>query len=1013
MRNILTMLIALTVFQTTRAQTIDTVISLPRGNNWDFIWGMTRIGDTLFVGDDNFGHIIRVSVRGDTLGRILLPSFYRFNHGLEFDGTHFLVAQDYRLAGAHLYRFTRQGQLVDSLLFPQVIGDNNRPPMRPGGIGDIALDKNGHLWFAVYEPDNIPSSGTGSYPYAYAYKWDYLNNVVLDTVPLYNGQVQGIAVKGDTLFYVGDNFHNNQPERVYAVDLLSPTKDTLFSFPMPDPDNDQDPRGLYWDGTHLWSIAYRVGNNINRFRVLYRFRIDGGGSPKIALSTNTINFGNVVLNTRDSIAFTVSNIGSAPLRLNGFSSTTTHNFNLSLGTDTLAVGTSKTYYAFFEPQTFGNQTAELFINSNDPTEPQKRLTLTGKGVYSGKYLHLAATEHNFGQRRINSRSSYFLTVENRGTDTLTITGLTTKSNDFYVDSLSLQAVPKPMAPQETGQIRVWFKAPPTPNLVSDTLYVISDAANASVQRLALQGESVTVNRQVGAVLWQGTVPPNPSTSFQDYAAVSVKPIPDVNYDGIDDIVLATRNYLTMCLNGSSSVSMDVLWVFNTGTNNLNTGSVTRVGAMQIAPDLNGDAIADVVIGCGGGNEEVYAISGKDGRLIWQWELFDSLNFELGDINAIDASRDFNGDGTVDVLATSSATNSAGTQGRRTLYCLNGRTGQVLWQLPLNSFVDGVLATRQGGVVSTNSQSDANNFIYGFDTTGAIRWTYNNNRPVWEMARFMLANSETVVLAEGTSTFSTVSLKALNAQTGTLLWTGATSNGFYTDVKIIRDVNQDGTPDVIAAGAYSAFVLSGATGTTLWEQPLGTITLGVEEIRKGDRQFSNVSQTAVAFATLDNRVLIYDASTGSLLFTFNTGTGANSTAAVRVSIVDDITRDMTVDFLVASREGRLWCLSGGEGALGIRDQHLTKPLNFLLEQNYPNPFNPSTQIRYQLPKASDVRLEVFDVLGRKIATLLNTRQEQGMHVYRLDALELGLASGVYFYRLQAGEFSATKKMLLLK
>jgi len=67
---------------------------------------------------------------------------------------------------------------------------------------------------------------------------------------------------------------------------------------MPDPDNDQDPRGLYWDGRHLWAIAYRVGGNVNRFRVLYRFRIDGGGTPKIATSTSAINFGNVVLNRR-------------------------------------------------------------------------------------------------------------------------------------------------------------------------------------------------------------------------------------------------------------------------------------------------------------------------------------------------------------------------------------------------------------------------------------------------------------------------------------------------------------------------------------------------------------------------------------------------------------------------------------------------------------------------------------------------------------------------------------------
>lgn len=992
------------------AQAIDTVIQLPNANNWNFIWGITRVGDTLFLGDDNFGDIIKVSVRGDTLGRIDLPNFYRFNHGLEYTGTHFLVAQDYRLSGARLYRFNRQGQVVDSIQFPFVIGDNNGPPVRPGGISDIALDQNGHLWFAVYEPDNIPSNGTGSYPFAYAYKWDWQNDVVLDTVPLHNGQVQGIAIKGDTLFYVGDNFHNNQSERVYAVNLSSATKDTLFSFPMPDPDNDQDPRGLHWDGKHLWAVAYRVGNNINRFRVLYRFRIDGSGTPKIALSTSTINFGNQTLNTRDSIAFTISNVGSATLRLNGFSAPPTAPFTLSIGTDSLLAGESKTYFAYFQPQEFGPQEATFFIESNDPTEPQKRLTLLGKGVYAGKYLHLSQTQYNFGQRRHNARCSYTLIIENRGTDTLTLDGLTTKSEFFYVDSLNLTAIPTAVPPQTAHQVRVWFRVPSVSGLVSDTLYLISDANNGAVQRLALSGEGVSVNRQLGAILWQGRVPANPETSVQDYSPVSMKPIPDVNDDGIDDIVLATENYWTLCINGNGSDSMDIFWRFNTGTNNNNSGSVDRVGALQIAPDLNQDGIADVVIGCGGGNEEVYAISGKDGRLIWQWELFDSVNFALGDINGIDASGDFNNDGVVDILATASASNSAGTQGRRSVYCLNGRTGQLLWQLPLNTFVDGVVATDLGGVVSTNSQNDVSNLIYGFDSTGTIRWSYNNNRPVWEMVTFKSSPTvQTVVLAEGTSTFANVSIKALNAQTGQWLWTGATSNGFYTDVKLLSGANN--SPKVSAAGSYSAFVLDAQTGATLWQVPLGSITLGVGEIRKGNKSLAGTT-SAVAFTTLDNRMLIYETETGQLRFTFNTGSGTSSTAAEQVSVVDDITNDGTADFVVTSRDGRIWCLSGGESPLSVKHKS-QNPTSFVLEQNYPNPFNPTTLIRYELPTTSTVTLELYDILGRKIATLLNMKQSQGRYSYMLNADAVGLSSGIYFYRLQAGIFSATRKMILVK
>lgn len=85
--------------------------------------------------------------------------------------------------------------------------------------------------------------------------------------------------------------------------------------------------------------------------------------------------------------------------------------------------------------------------------------------------------------------------------------------------------------------------------------------------------------------------------------------------------------------------------------------------------------------------------------------------------------------------------------------------------------------------------------------------------------------------------------------------------------------------------------------------------------------------------------------------------------------------------------------------------------FRLSQNYPNPFNPSTTIRYELPIASDVRLEIFDVLGKKVATLVSERQAAGEQTVTFNTN--ALASGVYFYRLKAGSFIETKKMLLVK
>lgn len=93
--------------------------------------------------------------------------------------------------------------------------------------------------------------------------------------------------------------------------------------------------------------------------------------------------------------------------------------------------------------------------------------------------------------------------------------------------------------------------------------------------------------------------------------------------------------------------------------------------------------------------------------------------------------------------------------------------------------------------------------------------------------------------------------------------------------------------------------------------------------------------------------------------------------------------------------------------------IEKVISYQLFQNYPNPFNPSTLIAYELPEPSSVKLELFDVLGRKVAVLVNARQEAGLYQYALQASSLSLASGVYLYRLTAGTFMNTKKMLFVK
>lgn len=99
-----------------------------------------------------------------------------------------------------------------------------------------------------------------------------------------------------------------------------------------------------------------------------------------------------------------------------------------------------------------------------------------------------------------------------------------------------------------------------------------------------------------------------------------------------------------------------------------------------------------------------------------------------------------------------------------------------------------------------------------------------------------------------------------------------------------------------------------------------------------------------------------------------------------------------------------------GLVGV-GSNPTLPKTFALEQNYPNPFNPVTSIKYQLPRAEFVTIKLFDVLGREVATLVNERKDAGFFQLEFDASNY--ASGLYFYKIEAGDFVETKKMMLVK
>jgi len=104
------------------------------------------------------------------------------------------------------------------------------------------------------------------------------------------------------------------------------------------------------------------------------------------------------------------------------------------------------------------------------------------------------------------------------------------------------------------------------------------------------------------------------------------------------------------------------------------------------------------------------------------------------------------------------------------------------------------------------------------------------------------------------------------------------------------------------------------------------------------------------------------------------------------------------------------------AVDVAEKVAELPTTFDLAQNYPNPFNPSTTLKYQVPSPVAVEITVFNVLGEKVVTLVNEMQSAGYYTIEWngrDARNQTSPSGLYFYTMRAGDFSAVKKMMLVK
>jgi hypothetical protein len=328
----------------------------------------------------------------------------------------------------------------------------------------------------------------------------------------------------------------------------------------------------------------------------------------------------------------------------------------------------------------------------------------------------------------------------------------------------------------------------------------------------------------------------------------------------------------------------------------------------------------------------------------------------------------------------------------------------------------------GNIATTGtvSLSSGANYIFGASTaqvTGSLLPATVNSLAVQNAAGVTLSSAvsvaDSVTLGSGKLILNGKALSApgvRNAGVSSYIVTDAAGAFGINNVGNTNVVFPVGTSNAYAplwitnAGTADGFAVKVQSDTAL--PPSGARVKVKWDIAENTAGGSNLTLQFGWMSSLESAPLAADRPANAKIFTFADTTEAGT---------GDYTAHFSDEPYAIARGGITSAGSFAVGKFGITtsvDAKEMVPIEFKLAQNYPNPFNPSTVIYYQLPKESRVSLKVYSMLGQELATLVDEVKQAGSYTATFSA-QSGFASGVYIYRIHAGDFVSVKKMMLLK
>ncbi len=936
------------------------------------LWATDRLGDRMIQIDLETGAILQNVV----------PGFEPV--GLAWDGSNWRVSEGFT-SSPDIFTVTPAGAVVG--MIPALSQLTNGLAFHEG------LLFSGHAY-----PDSAASIRAAN----------PVSGAQVERIAFPSTQPTGVAFTGPNTFWAanaGDDGSN-----VYQIYEIDRTTGAVLRTLDP-PEGVRQPRGVAYDGSRYLYITFRT-IAVPVISVIYKVDLQATGNAEISLSSESFDFGPRATGGAYQLPLLIQNNGDAPLTISNVQVATIpeNPFGTTLTPTTIPPAgqiTVQVTWAVSEPMQSGGT---LSFETNDVNRPTISIPLSGIGVNPVPSVTFLESAHDFGPTRIDEPAPFStrwwpMRIVNMGAQQLNVSGVTFTDPAFSVVATDF---PLGILPADTADVLVEFR-PPATGSYSATATVASNDPDGHAA-LTVAGEGIDPTIAGGAPLWQWVIPMNPATSSTDRKVFSIEALGDVTGDGRSEIALASRNYWTMVVDANGWNDQRIVWSYSSCPNNNDCGAVS--GNAQLyeyglaTADMNNDGTRDVVIGTEGGHDKVVVLNGLTGVPIWT--VGSDSDPYLASYYSVSPRFDVNGDGIPEVATgTGSASDpSPNPFNHRRVYLLNGANGNEIWQAQttLPNFRTSLVNTSEGLRVITGGGESGSNFVRSYvATSGGVDWTHTPSFSPFlvEPISDSPAGGNEDVLAAGLGAI----VQRLDGATGAVEWTANPGGSSVWDLAVIYRPGD--TPLVIAGSTGSdAAAIDAVTGLTEWTFPMGGQVFDLARIPDVDGDDVDDVGATGRFG----QTTLISGATGMQIWNHVFGNNTFDQSGEIVAPVPDLDGNGIAEVVFGVRDGRVTLLHGGN-PVPTTIEPGTLPTELTLATPAPNPVRDGAVVRFALPAPGDVRLALYDALGRAVWRHAAAAQPAGSHHVSLDAG--ALAAGVYVLRLEAGGEVATRRVVVAR